>query len=263
MPSRDLTMERLHTPEEPRHKHYSWTDKEPIAPTWKTIWFYGIDPASTVDYFGVVIHGLPPPPRNDTPWQPRLADLYRLPHGRYKDSLAFLVNTLFKQFPPFKLRIDITKAPYLGETILEMFGEQVVTAKNFSNVGNSNTKFEMKQVGMQFLTDGYTFPNHNKIREVNGHKADILLSLETEMLHEMTKMTSAGRLSFDSPSGKHNDLVHAWEMSLVEVIEYQRNKTLAQHHYPRAIAGPNKSEADEEWEREGALTQYDGNIGQI
>ncbi len=261
MPSRDLTMERLRRPDEPRTKHWSWTEKEPVAPSWKTLWFYGIDPASTVDYFGVVIHGLGDP--SETPWMPRLADLYRLPHGKYKDSLAFLVDVLFKKFPPFKLRIDITKAPYLGETVLDMFGEDIVMAKNFSNVGNSNTKFEMKQVGMQFLTDGYTFPNHNKIREVNRHKADILLSLETEMLHEMTKMTSAGRLSFDSPSGKHNDMVHAWEMSLVEVIEYQRNKTLTQHHYPRAIMGGAKSSTEEEWEEHNSLSQFDGNIGQI
>lgn len=42
------------------------------------------------------------------------------------------------------------------------------------------------------------------------------------MLHEQVKYTNNDRVTFDHPAGKHNDMVHGWELSLEAVMEFQK-----------------------------------------
>jgi len=42
------------------------------------------------------------------------------------------------------------------------------------------------------------------------------------MVHEQVEYTPSGRITFNEPVGKHNDLVHGWELSLKGVMEFQQ-----------------------------------------
>jgi len=45
--------------------------------------------------------------------------------------------------------------------------------------------------------------------------------MKKEMIHEQMQYTDSGRITFNEPVGRHNDLVHGWELSLKAVMEFQ------------------------------------------
>jgi len=62
------------------------------------------------------------------------------------------------------------------------------------------------------LKQGYQFPNPAKIKD--PAKAELVRELVQQLKHEEMLLTPSGRESFDHPTGRHNDLGIAWELSI-------------------------------------------------
>jgi len=154
-------------------------------------------------------------------WLPMLKDVYRFHHDNYEDVLQWYTSTVCNKYYPTTISIDITNNAQMGDSLINRFGKDTVDAQRFQNVGQSNTKYMLKQIGLDYLKMGYTFPNPETISDPS--KADIIRELKTQMMHEQLKLTPSGRTTFDHPTGKKNDNVHGWELSLKAVMDYQKN----------------------------------------
>lgn len=198
----------------------------PFVDVRQNLYFYGVDPASQLDYCGIIIDCLKPQRFvAGKTWMPYLADLYRLQFKQYDQLLAFLFRNLFVKMPPTRLAVDITQNPYFGETLMKKLGETKVLHVKFSNAGNSNTKYEMKQLGYEYLQQGYKFPNPEVLQSQGlVKKAQLVRILQTEMKREQLKRTENNRITFNHPVGKHNDMVHAWELAKKALMNYQMTK---------------------------------------
>ena len=182
---------------------------------------HGIDQAKSPDFMTVYIHALPSKKlKGEKNWLPMLRDVYRFHHDNYEDVLKWYTRIVCNKYYPTTLSIDITNNAQMGDSLINRFGKDTVDAQRFQNVGNTNTKYMLKQIGLDYLKMGYTFPNPETIRD--SSKADIIRELETQMKHEQIKLTKSGRITFDHPSGKKNDNVHGWELSLKAVMDYQK-----------------------------------------
>lgn len=188
------------------------------------LWFPGIDPARDRDYLTVVINGLPA--TRSSPWLPALRDIYRYKKKSLTGVLQWLVNDLFKKFPPTIGYVDETHDPTFAEVLVQRFPNRLNPLR-FGNAGATNTKLDLKLIGRDMLSNGYTFPDVGALLRENriaADKAYLVTELKEEALREVTKLTTNDRITFDHPEGKHNDLVHAWEMSLKAVVEFQKKK---------------------------------------
>lgn len=184
--------------------------------------FHGIDQAKSPDFMTIFINRLGPKPKDNSPWLPKLRDVYRFHHDNYEHVLKWYLNTVCRKYYPTMITIDVTNNSQMGDSILNKFGKRKVDAQRFQNVGSSNTKYELKQIGLDYLKMGYTFPDPEDI--VDQEKSEIIRELKQQMLRELTKLTKSGRITFDHPQGKKNDNVHGWELSLKGVMDYQKNK---------------------------------------
>lgn len=190
----------------------------------KYLWFYGDDPARDRDFHGIVINGLPA--RKTDKWLPRLRDVFRFQNRNYIETLEFLAKDLFKKMPPTRYTVDASNNPAYAELLERKLGTNKLVPLKFGNSGTTNTKYDLKVIGKQYIKLGYEFPDPDYLlrqRMVTPDKADLLRILKDEALREMAILTESDRISFEHPLGKHNDMVHAWEMSLKGVMEYQKN----------------------------------------
>lgn len=190
--------------------------------------FHGIDPATKNDYYTDAIHLLTHKPTSNTEvqgkdfkWLPLLVDIVRLKKRDPNDIMDIQIK-LFNRFPPMYATIDSTREDFLSSALQRKYGETRIIPMKFSNTGSSNTKFKLKQLGYAYIQAGYEWPNINKIEVQFPRYAKLLRLLKKEMMHEQQKATETGRVTFSHPLGKHNDLVHAWEMSLNSVMEFQK-----------------------------------------
>ena len=189
----------------------------------KYLWFYGDDPARDKDFQGIVIEGLQS--RKSGRWLPRLRDIYRFQHKNYLETLEFLANNLFKKMPPALYTVDASNNPAYAELLERKLGTNRVVPLKFGNSGTTNTKYDLKVIGKQYIKLGYEFPDPDYLlreRKITPEKAGLLRILKEEALREMAVLTESDRISFQHPLGKNNDMVHAWEMSLKGVMEYQK-----------------------------------------
>ncbi len=69
---------------------------------------------------------------------------------------------------------------------------------------------------------GYQWPDDSLIEKKMPRFAKLIRILKKEMVHEQVEYTNNGRITFNEPSNKHNDLVHGWELSLKGVMEFQQ-----------------------------------------
>lgn len=193
------------------------------APT-KYLWFYGDDPARDKDYHGIVINALPA--RKTDKWLPKLRDLYRFQNKNYLETLEFLANNLFKKMPPTIYTVDASNNPAYAELLERKIGTNRLHPLKFGNSGTTNTKYDLKVISKQYMKLGYEYPDPDYLlrnRMITAEKADLLRILKDEALREMAVLTESDRISFEHPLGKHNDMIHAQEMSLKGVMEYQKN----------------------------------------
>jgi len=144
----------------------------------------------------------------------------RLKHYSPDELIDYQIE-MFNKFPPTYVKIDSTREEFLANALVRKFGESTIIPVKFMNSGSSNTKFQLKQVGYNYLNSGYQWPNVTELEKTLPRFAKIIKILQKEMKHEQVEYTDSGRITFKHPVGKHNDLVHGWELSLDAVMEYQ------------------------------------------
>ena len=177
---------------------------------------YGEDPASQNDFYGIVIYELPSPTKENPKPLPKLRDLYKLNHTSFDKIIEFHTNVLFRKYPPRLMVFDYTNERTFTDIMENRFGKSRVIKVNFSS-GTSGTKKMLKDDGLSILKQGYRFPNPYKIKDPN--KAQLVRDLIEQLKHEEMKITPSGKESFDHPTGRHNDLAIAWELSIHGCIQ--------------------------------------------
>lgn len=190
--------------------------------------FHGIDPATQGDYYTDVVHVLTEKPKRfneeDTTqykWLPFLIGIMRLKHRDPNEIIDLQIRN-FNKYPPHIAKIDASREDFLTNALVRKYGESKILPVKFVNSGQSNVKFHLKQVGYNYLNAGYNWPNDMIIEESRPRFAKLLRILKKEMMHEMVDYTANERVTFKHPVGKHNDLVHGWELSLDAVMEFQQ-----------------------------------------
>ena len=181
-------------------------------------WFIGLDPAVKVDFFGVVIHGLFPKPKDQTLWNPFLSRVYEIDHDNFTEILQWVKEKLFAYFPPKYCIVDATRDTPSAEDLVQKYGDYRINALTVTN----STNYELKQIGYGFLTNGYRWPNTTLVRDQTMGRA--IAELQLQCLHERVDYTEDNRLKFTHPPGQHNDLNRAWEMSLKAVRMFMEGK---------------------------------------
>lgn len=188
--------------------------------------FHGIDPATKGDYYTDIVHVLTQKPTlnrgNDNErftWLPFLVGAMRLKHMSPDQIIDHQIQ-MFNKFPPTYVKIDASREEFLANALVRKFGESTIIPVKFMNTGSSNTKFQLKQIGFNYLDAGYQWPNVTELEKTLPRFAKIVKILHKEMKHEQVEFTDSGRVTFKHPIGKHNDLVHGWELSLDAVMEY-------------------------------------------
>jgi len=179
-------------------------------------YIYGEDPASQNDFFGIAIHEMPSPTRQDPKPIPLLRDVYALNHTSFDKIIEFHTQILFKKFPPTLMVFDCTNERTFTDLMENRFGKSRVAKVNFS-AGTSGTKKMLKDDGLSILKQGYTFPNPASIKD--PAKAELVRELIEQLKHEEMLLTPSGKESFDHPTGRHNDMGIAWELSIHGCIQ--------------------------------------------
>lgn len=183
-------------------------------------WFAGLDPAVKVDRYGVVIHGLfSRPDQPSVPWTPFIRDAYNIRHESMTDVNDWLVNVLFRAYPPRAIVVDATRDTPTAEEIVARYGESRTEQLFVSNKIN----YELKQNAYAYLSEkaqgGYAFPSTERMHD--RRKAIAIADLKLQSLHERVEFSPTGAPTFMHPRGRHNDLNRAWEMSLRGVRKFQ------------------------------------------
>jgi hypothetical protein len=172
---------------------------------------YGLDPASKSDYFGIVVHAL----RDGK--TPKLVALDALTNTSFDRLYDHLTNDTFRKYPPYHMVIDYTNEKTFSDMLVERYGKRKVELIHFS----TGTKQQLKEDGLSILNQGYRFPNpKSKSPQVAQHIHDLL----TQLQHEQIVLTKTGKTTFDHPSGEHNDLAIAWELSIHGCLRFMNKK---------------------------------------
>jgi len=183
--------------------------------------FIGMDPAIVGDYFGICVHALPRKIPNDKPWMPLLVKLTKLQNGSYNSTWEQLTNGTLSQYSSFRaLNIDYTNEKTLADFLEEKYGERRIKKTPFTK-GESGTKMQMAKSAKKLLDNGYNFPDHTKID--NPVERDNIRTLKQQIINEQILLNPDGSIKFEH-KGKHNDLLHAWMLSLDITIQYMTNK---------------------------------------
>jgi len=69
----------------------------------------------------------------------------------------------------------------------------------------------LKDDGLSILKQGYQFPN--------PAKSELIRELVKQIKHDEILLIPSGRESFDHPTGRHNDMGIAWELSIHGCIQ--------------------------------------------
>jgi hypothetical protein len=188
--------------------------------------FHGIDTATQNDYYTDVVHVLPAKPKminieaDRYKWLPYLVGIMRLKKMEPNEMIDTQIK-YFNKFPPHRADIDSSREEFLVNALIRKYGETTIEPVKFLNAGTSNTKFQLKQIGYAYLHAGYQWPNEVALEDTHPRFAKLIRILKKEMIHEQVQYTSTGKITFNEPVGKHNDLVHGWELSLQAVMKFQ------------------------------------------
>ena len=184
--------------------------------------FIGMDPAIVGDYFGIAVHVLPRKiPEDTTQWMPLLVKLMKLQKGNYSSTWEQLTEGILSKYQTFRaLNIDYTNEKTLADFLEEKYGDDRIKKTPFTK-GEAGTKMQMAKSSKAFLDNGYNFPDHNKIE--NPVERDNIRTLKQQIINEQILLNPDGSIKFEH-KGKHNDLLHAWMLSLDVTMEYMINK---------------------------------------
>ena len=198
------------------------------------ILFIGMDPAIIGDYFGICVHALPAVIPDDKPWMPLLIKLATLQKGNYDTTWDELNNGILSKYKNFKaLNIDYTNEKTLADFLEDKYGENRILKTPFTK-GESGTKMQMAQSAKKLLDNGYSFPDHNKIDD--PIERNNIRTLKQQIINEQIIINPDGSIKFQH-KGKHNDLLHAWMLSLDVTMQYMINR-LGKSEY--IVAGPSQ-----------------------
>ena len=190
-------------------------------------YIYGEDPNSQNDFFGIVIHELPEVEIDNQTPLPLLRDIYALNHTSFDKILDFHNEILFKKYLPYYMVFDYTNERTFTDIMESRFGKSRITKINFS-AGTSGTKKMLKDDGLSILKQGYQFPNPTNIKDPK--KSELVRELIEQLKHEEMLLTPSGRESFDHPTGRHNDMGIAWELSIHGCIQLGLKVDLPGNH---------------------------------
>ena len=183
-----------------------------------TLTFIGMDPALKGDFFGICIHELTRNrPNDNTPWMPRLKKLIKLQADNYVamwDALNGGVLARYNDF--YMLNIDYSNEKTIADFLEEKYGERKIIKTPFTK-GESGSKMMLAQDSLQMLQSGYEMPDHHKIP--NPTERENIRTLKQQMVQEEITLNPDGSIKFRH-KGKHNDLLHAWMLSLSAVRRY-------------------------------------------
>lgn len=168
---------------------------------------YGLDYASKVDYFGVVLNQLPPY-QPDVPFVPRLKTLRNYSKLDYSDMLEILEKDLFRRFPPTYIVADYTGEKTFTDMLTKDYGEDRIEPIVFS-IPN---KLMLKQDGRSIMRQGYKWPNPAQIKQPTIR--EWVTTTINQLKREQIIATGANNITFGHPPGEHNDLAIAWELSI-------------------------------------------------
>lgn len=194
--------------------------------------FIGADPALQGDYFGFCIHALPYEKPEHGEWLPMLLRIFKLQADNYATMWKALNTGILSKYQHFyKLQIDYTNEKTMADFLENKYGENRIVKTPFTK-GEAGTKMQLAQNALKMLESGYTFPDHTRIKEpVEAHN---IKELKTQIINEEIKLNLDGSISFKH-KGPHNDLLHAWMLSLDECAKYM---LLSQGREGRLIGGP-------------------------
>jgi hypothetical protein len=184
--------------------------------------FIGMDPAIVGDYFGIAVHALPRKiPKDTSTWMPLLVKLMKLQKGNYSSTWEQLTEGILSNYQTFRaLNIDYTNEKTLADFLEDKYGDDRIKKTPFTK-GEAGTKMQMAKNSKTFLDNGYNFPDHNKID--NPLERDNIRTLKQQIINEQILLNPDGSIKFEH-KGKHNDLLHAWMLSLDVTMEYMINK---------------------------------------
>ncbi len=185
------------------------------------LYFIGMDPAIIGDYFGICVHKLLAEPPQGKPWIPLLVKLIKLQKGEYSSTWDELINGVLTKYLDFRIiNIDYTNEKTLADLLEDKFGDDRIKKTPFTK-GEAGTKMQMAKSSKSFLDNGYSFPDHNKIS--NPMERDNIRTLKNQIINEEIVLNPDGSIKFKH-KGKHNDLLHAWMLSLDAVNDYMVSK---------------------------------------
>lgn len=218
--------------------------------------FIGLDPAIIGDYFGVCIHALSKQKPKDKVWMPFLLKLTKMQKGDYKSTWEQLTKGTLSKYSNFKaINIDYTNEKTLADFLEDKYGKYRVKKTPFTK-GESGTKMQMAQSSKKLLDNGYAFPDHNKI--TNPIDRDNIRTLKQQIINEQILLNTDGSIKFEH-KGKHNDLLHAWMLSLDITVEYMTSKLgRSVTHIGGSVYG-NKKLSRSEWEHQQDVDMAFGN----
>jgi len=179
-------------------------------------YIYGMDPASKMDYFGIVVHELPDMSRNQLP---QLVTTRNYTHIAYTDMLDFLKEDLFRKFPPYYMVVDYSTEKTFWQIIEKQYGKERIELLTFG----LQTKQMLKDDGLAILKQGYKFPNPELQKD--PMQKENLKKLLQQLRQEQMLVRPSGAVSYDHPQGEHNDLVIAWECSIHGCLKFIVNAT--------------------------------------
>ncbi len=180
-----------------------------------------MDPAIIGDFFGIAVHALPMEIPKEKPWMPLLIKLIKLQKGDYKSTWEQLTEGILSKYIDFRvINIDYTNEKTLADFLEDKYGEDRIKKTPFTK-GEAGTKMQMAKSSKTFLDNGYNFPDHNRI--INPVERDNIRTLKQQIINEQILLNPDGSIKFEH-KGKHNDLLHAWMLSLAVAEEYMINK---------------------------------------
>ncbi len=164
-------------------------------------YIYGLDPASKADFFGIIIHELE---YNSS--TPKLRHLEAITHQSF-DKMYDHLQALFKKYEPHYICVDYSNERTLSDLIIKQYKERVETI-----VFSVASKTMLKEDGLAIMKQGYKFPRYSKL--TNPKTSGLISQLIQQLQAEQILTTKTGKTTFDHPSGQHNDLAIAWELSI-------------------------------------------------
>ena len=179
--------------------------------------FIGMDPALKADYFGVAIHALAREKPFEGEWMPQLIKVLKMQAPDWPAMWRELNYGVLKDYNSFyMLHIDYSNEKAVSDHLEQKYGESRVKKTIFTK-GEAGTKMQLAQSARIFLASGYQFPKHWVLSDPWARENVRLL--KEQINNEEITLNPDNSIKFKH-KGPHNDLLHAWMLSLDVCREY-------------------------------------------